>query len=97
MICKRPRKRHAISAKLNAWRLRDELAMELPTLAQWIASPIARLQKKLPSSSDAWRLSQQLIQELAAIQVQLAAGHVPETTQLEAVEQQLENLVGRLF
>ncbi|MCC7335876.1 MAG: VWA domain-containing protein [Pirellulaceae bacterium] len=78
----------------RAWRLRDELAMELPTLAQWIASPIARLQKKLPSSSDAWRLSQQLIQELAAIQVQLAAGHVPETTQLEAVEQQLENLVG---
>ncbi|MCA9156722.1 MAG: VWA domain-containing protein [Planctomycetales bacterium] len=78
----------------RAWRLRDELAMELPTLAQWIASPIARLQKKLPSTSDAWSLSQQLIQELAAIQAQLAAGKVPESTQLEVVEQQLEKLVG---
>lgn len=76
----------------RTWRLRDELALELPTLAHWIASPIARLQPLL-STTTAWELSQQLIQRLDAIQVQLAAGQVPETTQLESVDQQLEKLV----
>lgn len=76
----------------RAWRLRDELTLELPTLAQWIASPIARLQPLL-STAAAWDLSQQLMQQLDAIQVQLSAGQVPETAQLEAVDQQLEKLV----
>ena len=76
----------------RAWRLRDELAMELPTLAQWIASPIARRQSLL-SNTSAWKLSQQLIQHLDAIQVQLAAGQVPEITHLQTVDQQLETLV----
>lgn len=76
----------------RAWRLRDELALELPTLAQWIASPIARLQPLL-STTAAWELSQQLIQQLDAIQVQLSAGQVPETAQLETLDQQLEKLV----
>ena len=76
----------------RAWRLRDELAMELPTLAQWIASPIARLQP-LISTTDAWQLSQRLIEQLGDIDAQLAAGQVPEEPLLEGVDQQLKKLV----
>ncbi|MEO8268942.1 MAG: vWA domain-containing protein, partial [Aureliella sp.] len=75
-----------------AWRMRDEIAFELPTLTQWIASPIARLQS-LHSTAEAWSLSQQLIQQLDAIQAQLSAGLVPEANQLASVDQQLETLV----
>ena len=75
-----------------AWRLRDELALELPTLAQWIASPIARLQPLL-STSAAWELSQQLIQQLDAIQFNWLPVRFLKRAQLETVDQQLEKLI----
>lgn len=76
----------------RAWRLRDELASELPTLAQWIASPIARLQTVL-STTAAWDISQKLIQQLDALHVQLAAGKVPDASQMDDLEQRFDRLV----
>ena len=76
----------------RAWRLRDELASELPSLAQWIASPIARLQTVLPTTA-AWDISNNLIQQLDALHVQLAAGEVPDAAHMDAVEQNFDKLV----
>ncbi len=76
----------------RGWKLRDELALELPTLAQWIASPIGRLQSMI-TPVGAWELTGQLSQRLQVLQSQLAAGKIPEPVVLEAIDGELDQLV----
>jgi Mg-chelatase subunit ChlD len=76
----------------QGWELRDELALELPTLAQWISSPIGRLQSTL-QTSDAWDQTGQLIQQHRGLQAQLAAGKIPDTSELKAIEEKLDQLL----
>src|SRR5690606_25156979 len=75
----------------SGWRLRDEAVMELPTLAQWLASPINRLQT-LTSVPMCWELSGQLSQRLQQLQARLSDGEIPEQNELDATARELEQL-----
>ncbi len=76
----------------QGWKLRDELALELPTLAQWISSPFGRLQTAV-QTSDAWERTGQLMQRLRGLQSQLAGGKIPDSGELKAIEAELDQLL----
>ena len=75
----------------RAWRLRDELALELPALCEWLASPISRLQSRL-SAEAGWQAAGELAGQLQALHGQLTASQIPENSRLDELESHLEQL-----
>ncbi len=76
----------------RSWKLRDELAFELPTFAQWISSPVGRMQT-LVSPTMVWGLSGQLGQHLQSLQTQLTSGKIPELEELAGIDGEFDQLI----
>ncbi|WP_197355371.1 vWA domain-containing protein [Aureliella helgolandensis] len=75
----------------RGWKIRDELILELPVLAEWLSSPLSRLQPLSPTA--AWDRSRQLLVQLEELQRQLSVGEVPLDSMLDQLDHDFEELV----
>ncbi len=74
----------------RGWRLCDQLAFELPVIADWIASPVFVTQAM--DRSSAWNLSADLLAQFQQLNSTLVAGGIPSSQELELAENNLSRL-----